>query len=159
MYVGQVCFALRAGPSPLYNNTMIQIFTDGGSRGNPGPSALGVSIQKDGKILTAFGKTLGVTTNNIAEYSAAVSALGWIVSHKDELEEKEEIFFYADSELLISQITGIYRIKNANLRELLFTLRSLEAQIERPIHYRHIPREQNKAADRQVNIALDGQSS
>jgi len=135
---------------------MVQIFTDGGSRGNPGPAALGVHITKDDAPLVSFGKTLGVATNNIAEYSAAVAALSWILEHKDLLKKDEEIFFYADSQLFISQITGIYKIKNAALRELLFTINRLQVEIGHTIHYRHIPREQNKLADRQVNLALDG---
>lgn len=134
---------------------MIQIFTDGGSRGNPGPSALGVHITKDNTPLISFGKTLGITTNNVAEYSAAIAALSWILEHKQDLEPQEEIFFYADSQLLISQITGVYKIKSATLRELLFTINRLQVEIGHPIHYRHIPREQNKLADKQVNLALD----
>lgn len=138
---------------------MIKIFTDGGSRGNPGPSALGVHIAKDDKPLVSFGKTLGITTNNIAEYSAAVAALSWILEHKDEVDAGEEIYFYADSQLLISQITGIYKIKSAPLRELLFTINRLQGEIGHKVHYRHIPREQNKLADKQVNLALDNASS
>jgi len=138
---------------------MIEIFTDGGSRGNPGPSAYGVHITKNKEPLISFGKTLGVTTNNIAEYTGAVAALTWIRDHKDTVAQQEEIFFYADSQLLISQITGVYKIKSAPLRELLFIINSLQVEIGNPIHYRHIPREQNKLADRQVNLALDGLSS
>lgn len=135
---------------------MVQIFTDGGSRGNPGPAALGVHITKDNHTLISFGKTLGIATNNIAEYSAAVAALSWIVEHKQELAKDEEIFFYADSQLFISQITGVYKIKSAPLRDLLFTINRLQTEIGHPIHYRHIPREQNRLADKQVNLALDG---
>jgi ribonuclease HI len=134
---------------------MIRIFTDGGSRGNPGPAALGVYIEKNNTELTAFGKTLGITTNNVAEYSAAVAALTYLVEHDDAIADEEEIFFFADSQLLISQITGIYKIKSAPLRELLFTIKGLERQLKKPVHYRHIPREQNKKADKQVNLALD----
>ncbi len=136
---------------------MIEIFTDGGSRGNPGPSALGVHIVKNKSALVSFGTYLGHTTNNVAEYSAAVAALQWFVDHPESLSDEVELFFFADSQLLISQITGVYKIKSPHLRELLFTLMQLEATIKKPIHYRHIPREQNKAADKQVNICLDGQ--
>jgi ribonuclease HI len=115
---------------------MIKIFTDGGSRGNPGPAALGVHITKDDTPLVSFGKTLGVTTNNIAEYSAAVAALSWILEHKETVGVDEEIFYYADSQLLISQITGVYKIKNANLAQLLRTIKQLEKDIAHPIHYR-----------------------
>jgi ribonuclease HI len=135
---------------------MIKIYTDGGSRGNPGPAALGVHITKDDTPLVSFGKTIGIATNNIAEYSAAVAALSWILKQKQQLTEGEDIFYYADSQLLISQITGVYKIKNANLAQLLITIKGLEKEIGHPIHYRHIPREQNTLADRQVNLALDG---
>lgn len=134
---------------------MIRIFTDGGSRGNPGPSALGVYIEKDGKKLAGFGKTLGINTNNFAEYSAAKAALQWLVDHKEVVEKNEPILFSADSQLFISQITGLYRIKMPHLRELLFAIRALEAQLPSAIQYRHIPREQNKIADGFVNQALD----
>lgn len=134
---------------------MIHIYTDGGSRGNPGPAALGVYIVKDQTPLVSFGKTLGVTTNNIAEYSAAVAALSWILEHKEVLAPDEEIFFYADSQLLISQITGVYKVKSAPLQQLLITFHHLAKEIAHPIHYKHIPREQNTLADKQVNLALD----
>jgi ribonuclease HI len=137
---------------------MIQIFTDGGSRGNPGPSALGVYITKNNQQLIAFGKALGVATNNIAEYSAAVAALSWLLEHQEELLDEQEIFFYADSQLLISQITGVYKIKNEALRDLLITIKRLEKALQKPIHYKHIPREQNKQADKQVNLALDNRT-
>ncbi len=138
---------------------MIKIYTDGGSRGNPGPAALGVHITRDNAPWISFGKTLGITTNNMAEYSAAVAALSWILEHKENLSSGEEIFFYADSQLLISQITGVYKIKSEHLRQLLGSIHKLEAAIDHPIHYRHIPREQNKLADKQVNLALDNVSS
>lgn len=136
---------------------MIQIFTDGGSRGNPGPAALGVHITKNNEPWISFGKTLGIATNNIAEYSAAVAAFTWIQEHKNDLEKDEEIFFYADSQLLISQITGVYKVKSAPLQQLLILIHTLQKSIGHPVHYRHIPREQNKLADKQVNIALDNE--
>jgi ribonuclease HI len=137
---------------------MIVIYTDGGSRGNPGPSAFGVHIEKNNQPLVSFGKTLGITTNNVAEYSGAVAALSWLLEHEAVLVDEPEIFFYADSQLLISQITGVYKIKNETLRDLLFTIKSLEKALKRPVHYKHIPREQNKLADKQVNLALDNAS-
>jgi ribonuclease HI len=134
----------------------LNIFTDGGSRGNPGPSALGVYIENDkGIVLDEMGKYLGITTNNIAEYSAIVAALEWILQNKARMPQLSKISFYMDSQLASSQLNGLYRIKNPHLRELLFEARQKESQIGLPITYSHVPREQNKKADALVNIALD----
>lgn len=136
--------------------TEINIYTDGGSRGNPGPSALGVYIESVEKVrLAEIGKSLGINTNNFAEYSAIVSGLEWIVENKNTLSSLKQINFYMDSLLAVSQINGLYKIKNSMLRELYFKVKSLEATISIPISYTHIRREKNKNADRLVNLALD----
>ena len=123
----------------------IVIYTDGGSRGNPGPSALGVYIQKSsGEVLARIGKYLGVATNNFAEYSAIVEGLSWALENKQK-EKIEKISFYMDSQLAFSQLSGLYKIKNQ------------EAEIAIPVFYHHIPREKNKQADFMVNLALDNQ--
>ncbi len=133
---------------------MIKVFTDGGARGNPGPAALGVYIcDEKGNALARIGKTIGSTTNNIAEYSAVVEAFDWLVKHP----QKEEIHFFLDSELVYSQIKGIYKVKNEKLRQLLYDIREKEARIKVPIRYFHIRREFNKDADSLVNMALDNQ--
>lgn len=138
----------------------INIFTDGGSRGNPGPSALGAYIENDkGIVLNEISQYLGVTTNNIAEYSAIVAALNWIVENKSQMPNLSKISFYMDSQLASSQLNGLYRIKNPNLRVLLFEARQKEAEIGLPITYSHVPREQNKKADALVNLALDKAAS
>lgn len=136
--------------------TEINIYTDGGSRGNPGPSALGVYIESVEKVrLAEIGKSLGINTNNFAEYSAIVSGLEWIIENKNTLSSLKKINFYMDSLLAASQINGLYKIKNPMLRELYFKVKSLEAMISIPISYTHIRREKNKNADRLVNLALD----
>lgn len=135
---------------------LIKIFTDGGSRGNPGPSALGVHIESEtGETLADIGKTLGINTNNFAEYSAIVEALTWVIDHKSELSNLEKIEFYMDSKLAVMQITGMYKIKNEVLRGLVIDVKQREAEIKLPISYKHIPREQNTKADRMVNLTLD----
>lgn len=135
---------------------ILNIYTDGGSRGNPGPAALGVYIENDnGEMLVEIGKTLGITTNNIAEYSAIVAGLTWILENKEALINLSKINFFMDSNLAASQLNGIYKIKNANLRALFFIAKQREAEIKVPIYYTHIPREENKKADRLVNLALD----
>lgn len=137
---------------------ILRIFTDGGSRGNPGPSALGVYIENDkGLFLDEIGRALGVNTNNFAEYSAIVEGLSWAISHKAQMPSLARINFFMDSNLAASQLNGLYKIKNPVLRELLFSAKQKEAEIGFPITYTHIPREQNKKADRMVNMALDNQ--
>lgn len=134
----------------------IKVFTDGGARGNPGPSAIGVYVtdEKDTKI-AGFGKAIGVATNNVAEYIAVVEALDWIIENKNDFSKTAKIHFFLDSKLVCSQIIGIFKVKNANLRNLLFDVRTREAQINFPIYYKHIPREENTQADKFVNEALD----
>ena len=131
----------------------INIFTDGGSRGNPGQAAIGVYIEDlNGKTLALIGKRLGIATNNVAEYKAVLEALDWVISSG---EQYVKINFYLDSNLVMSQLNGLFKIKNAALRELLFSAKQKETTIKSPITYKYIPREQNKKADSLVNQALD----
>ncbi|MCL4418979.1 ribonuclease HI family protein [Patescibacteria group bacterium] len=135
---------------------VLNIFTDGGARGNPGPSAIGVFIKDgDGKELAGIGKKIGISTNNIAEYKAVVEALDWIINNQHRLSRDAKIYFFLDSNLVYSQVVGLFKIKNPNLRELFFSIKKREAEIKLPIFYKHIPREQNREADRLVNMALD----
>lgn len=131
------------------------IYTDGGSRGNPGPAASGVVISKNGEVIKKIGKTLGVTTNNVAEYTAVVEGLRWVLEHQQEVGEYNGINFYMDSLLLCQQLKGIYKIKQPHLRSLMQTIRELEAKIPASITYTHVRRELNKEADKMVNLALD----
>lgn len=124
-------------------------FTDGGSRGNPGPSASGVVVKSGDTTIVAFGEYLGKTTNNIAEYTAVVRAL----ETARDLGAKE-VDCYMDSELVVKQMKGIYRVKNAGLAPLYLRIRNL-MQSFRAVHFHHVPRERNKEADAQVNIAID----
>lgn len=131
-------------------------YTDGGSRGNPGPAAYGVSITNEkGQVLTEFGEKIGINTNNVAEYTAIIKAFSWILAHKGELDEITEIEARMDSQLACRQLTGIYKVKNDAIRGLYHRVQLLVDELALPILYNHIPREQNTAADRQVNLALD----
>lgn len=134
----------------------MNVYTDGGARGNPGPASIGVYIEddKNSKIFE-FGKPIGVATNNTAEYWAVIEALDWLIKNKLLVERNRDINFYMDSNLVCSQITGLFKVKNSNLRELLFKIREKEAQIKADIRYFHISRERNTKADRLVNLALD----
>lgn len=136
----------------------LNIFTDGGARGNPGPSAIGIYIE-DGNLkkIAGFGRSIGITTNNVAEYKAVIDALTWVIENKKDISLDAKIYFFMDSKLVCSQIIGLFKVKNADLRNLLFSVRDREAQISLPIYYKYIPREQNTKADAFVNEALDAE--
>lgn len=138
--------------------TDIQVYSDGGARGNPGPAAYGfVVLEKNGTVLFEQGKTIGISTNNIAEYSGVIAALTWIdtnISH----ETISSLEVFLDSELVARQLSGQYKVKNETLRNLFYTVKQKEQSIAVPIIYTSIPREKNKEADRLVNMALDNQT-
>jgi ribonuclease HI len=138
------------------SNNFINVFTDGGARGNPGESAIGVYItdEKNNKVV-GIAKRIGVGTNNVAEYKAVLEGLAWISENKEKLIGLTRINFYLDSNLVCSQIRGFFKVKDAKLRDLLFILRQIEQEIKIPIYYEYIPREKNKEADALVNQALD----
>ncbi|OGH24276.1 MAG: hypothetical protein A3B47_04325 [Candidatus Levybacteria bacterium RIFCSPLOWO2_01_FULL_39_24] len=134
----------------------LNIFTDGGARGNPGPAAIGVYISDEkNKKIAGFGRTIEISTNNVAEYKAVIEALDWIIENKKALAENAKIHFFLDSRLVCSQIIGIFKVKNVALKDLLLDVRDREGQICLPMFYKHIPREQNAIADAFVNEALD----
>lgn len=129
---------------------MIQIYTDGGSRGNPGPAAYGFVVISNGEPIHKQNGYIGVATNNIAEYTAVIEALKWLSQNfKD-----KDLQFFMDSQLVVSQMKGIFKVKNANIRDLLLKIRELESNFK-SISVSHVPREKNKEADLQVNLALD----
>jgi ribonuclease HI len=127
-----------------------KLSTDGGARGNPGPAAYGYVLEtEDGTVLDARGETIGVATNNVAEYRALIAGLEKAVELGiDELE------VVSDSELLVKQMQGEYRVKNEALRELNDEANSLERKLGR-VRYMAVRREHNKLADELVNEALD----
>ena len=127
-----------------------RLSTDGGARGNPGPAAYGYVLEaEDGTVLDARGETIGVATNNVAEYRALIAGLEKAVELGiDELE------VVSDSELLVKQMQGEYRVKNEALRELNDEANSLERKLGR-VRYKAVRREHNELADKLVNDALD----
>lgn len=135
------------------------VHTDGGARGNPGPAAVGVvieqyqvSLKEEKKLITQWGKRIGETTNNVAEYKAVIEALLYI---KNAGLKNLQANFYLDSNLVVQQLNGRFKVKNSALRELIVNIRILETEISGIIHYNLIPREQNTRADAMVNAALD----
>jgi ribonuclease HI len=127
------------------------IHTDGGSRGNPGKAAVGVVIE-GGHETIKLGKTIGIKTNNEAEYMAVIAALEEVVAQKI---EAREISFVLDSLLVVNQLKGSYKVKQAHLQELLLQVRRLEQKIGAKMAYNHVLREENREADRLLNEALD----
>lgn len=127
-----------------------RLSTDGGARGNPGPAAYGYVLEgDDGTVLAAEGAKIGIATNNVAEYSALIAGL------EKALElGLDEVEVVSDSELMVKQMTGEYRVKNEALRELSLEAGRLARRIG-SVDYRAVRREQNTLADRLVNEALD----
>ncbi|MGH9325518.1 MAG: acyl-CoA dehydrogenase family protein [Terriglobia bacterium] len=133
-------------------SSFLSIHIDGASRGNPGPAAYAVIIKTaQGRTLTSFSKTLGKTTNNVAEYRALLAALEYAVAHRH-----ERVRLYSDSELLVRQIEGRYKVKSADLRPLHDRAHALILQL-RHFAIVHVPREQNGEADGLANQALDAE--
>jgi ribonuclease HI len=130
------------------------INTDGASRGNPGPASYGFVIRKrGGEILHQEGKTIGVDTNNVAEYSAVLNGLRYVVEHYS-AKAPHTIEIVTDSRLVASQLSGKFKIKNENLKKIFDLIKSMEFDLG-VVSYRNVPREQNFLADRMANIALD----
>jgi probable phosphoglycerate mutase len=132
----------------------VRLFTDGGARGNPGPAAYGYVLEaEDGTVLAAHGEAIGVATNNVAEYRGLVAGLG----RAAEL-QLAEVEVVSDSELLVKQMNGEYRVKNEALRELSVQAARLARQVGK-VRYTAVRREHNELADRLVNEALDSAGS
>ena len=127
-----------------------KLFTDGGSRGNPGPAAYGFVLEaEDGTVLDARGEAIGVATNNVAEYSALVAGLERAVEAG-----VGELEVVSDSELLVKQMRGEYRVKNKALQDLFLDASRVARKIDR-VTYTAVRREHNELADSLVNEALD----
>lgn len=132
------------------------VHTDGGSRSNPGPAAIGIVISNEkGQVLKRFGEYLGQATNNEAEYRAAIFALKKIKSlWGKENAKKSKVDIFADSELLVKQMKGEYKIENTNIQPLFLELWNLTIDFKN-VTFSAVPREQNREADHLVNEALD----
>jgi ribonuclease HI len=127
-----------------------RLSTDGGSRGNPGPAAYGYVLETDdGTVLDARGETIGVATNNVAEYSALLAGLASALDRG-----VTELEVVSDSELLVKQMRGEYKVKNETLRDLVDEAHSLARRLD-AVRYTAVRREHNELADRLVNEALD----
>lgn len=137
----------------MKSHSKLTIFGDGGSRGNPGEAAYGFAVYDQNETLIyGEGKCIGITTNNVAEYTSVINALRWVKTNHSKV---ENVHFKLDSLLVASQMSGKFKVKHPNMIKLFLTAKSLEKELPAQITYSQIPREQNKVADGLVNSALD----
>lgn len=129
---------------------MIRAYIDGGARGNPGPAGYGVRIEDaDRNLIEELYGGLGITTNNVAEYNGLLAALQWAVDHGH-----RKVQVLADSELLVKQMRGEYRVKHPGLQPLAARARLLIGHLDE-VTFQHVRREQNREADRLSNLGMD----
>ncbi len=129
-------------------------YIDGGARGNPGPAGYGVRIeQPDGTLVEEFWESIGVATNNVAEYRGLLAALEWARAH-----DRRDVRVRSDSQLLVQQMLGNYKVKHPGLRPLHAKARLLAHELGR-VAFEHVPRESNTHADRLANAAMDEAAS
>lgn len=134
----------------------LTVYCDGGSRGNPGPAASAfVVYDTNNEIIFQQGFFLGTATNNQAEYQAVVEALKWFSTMNYQLTNQLTLNFYLDSELVVRQITGVYKIKDLNLQKLNSEIQKIINNLKLKIKFINIPRENNSQADLLVNQTLD----
>ncbi len=130
------------------------IYTDGASRGNPGHASYGFTISDEkGELIYQEGKYIGIATNNVAEYMAVLKALKYV---EKEFSSKTpvQIELFADSMLVVKQLSGQFKLKNEKLKVFFDQIKILELSYER-VFYNYIPRQRNKLADKLANLALD----
>lgn len=128
---------------------MYKLFTDGGSRGNPGPAGIGGVLYENNKLIDKFSEYIGATTNNQAEYRALLSGLELAKKHKVDILE-----CFLDSELVVKQLKKEYRVKDKDLAVLFVKVWNISLDFKK-ITFTHVMREKNQEADMLVNIALD----
>ncbi len=137
----------------------LTINTDGGSRGNPGPSAIGVVCLSDTEQVFQLSEYIGITTNNVAEYTAVLKSLEYLIANEI---SASNVSFFLDSELIVKQLQGLYKIKQPHLQELNSLVKQKIEILKnknslREISFTHVLREKNKEADHLVNLSLDSQ--
>jgi len=135
------------------------IHTDGGSRGNPGPAAIGVVIEGDLIVRKEYGEHIGVATNNEAEYQAVIFGLRKLKQLIGNVRaEKSQVVFYMDSELLVKQLSYQYKVKEENIQKLFLEVHNLRLDFGK-VEFKHILRGKNVEADKLVNQTLDREES
>ena len=135
---------------------MLKVYTDGASRGNPGLAGAGIIIlDEKGIVISEVKKFLGVKTNNAAEYSALILSVEAIRNIASNIKENNEVCFYSDSQLMVNQITGRYKVKDPGLSKLYEEFISKVKSMKLKYTAVHIPRNENKLADKLANRAID----
>jgi ribonuclease HI len=133
---------------------LIIIHTDVGSRGNPGPAACAFVAESKEVTIVGKSKFLNINTNNVAEYEGVILALEWLLNNRMNY-SNDEVLFLLDSELVVKQLNGLYKIKKQELQLLNLKIKKYINELKIDIYFRNVPREQNKAADLLVNQELD----
>ena len=129
---------------------MITVYIDGGARGNPGPAGYGVRVEDAaGTMIDELYGGLGVATNNVAEYNGLLAALKWAIAH-----DQRDVHVRSDSELLVKQMRGEYKVKHPGLQPLYAQARLLAVKLDR-VRFEHVRRDLNKEADRLSNLGMD----
>lgn len=136
-------------------STTLKIYSDGGSRGNPGPSASAFVVINNDKIIYKGSKCIGVKTNNEAEYYGVIIALEWLKKNRKLFSDSLKVNYYLDSELVTRQILGVYRVKVDNLKPLISKVKLLLKDIKTDVSFFSVPREKNKIADFLVNKEIN----
>lgn len=135
---------------------VLQIYTDGGSVNNPGQAAYAFVLFQDSVMIFSYGERIGVATNNVAEYTGLIKAFEKVkeLMAGGKLAGLSQIYVYSDSSLMVNQLNGLFKVKNAAIREFIMKVRILESELKTPIQYIHILREKNALADSLVKKAL-----
>ncbi len=134
----------------------LSVYTDGGALNNPGPAASAYLVYQGTKLLVKGNKAIGINTNNIAEYTALILALQKLKELKSNglIPPTANIVCYSDSLLMVSQLNGAYKIKNAQIKKLVAMVHRLKEEVAVPVSHAHIPREKNQEADDLVKQIL-----
>lgn len=134
----------------------VKVYTDGGSKGNPGPAAIGIVFYDEhDRVLFAHREDIGIETNNTAEYRAVMKAYELLISTLKPQYPIEKVEWHADSLLVVQQLKGVYKIKQAHIQTYVDQIRVYEKELGLPVSYTHVMREKNKLADALVNDAVD----
>lgn len=131
---------------------ILSIHTDGGSKGNPGPSSIGILISSPDGELQRYREDIGIATNNVAEYTAvsrAFDLVGTLITERGL--DVTALNFYSDSQLIVRQLSGIYKVKNPGMKTLVNQVKEKELRLGIPVTYTSVPREENTVADALVN--------
>lgn len=134
---------------------LLMIYTDGGSSGNPGRAAFAYVFSLDGLVILKHSERVGLATNNFAEYAGLFSSLEKALQLiKNQKIVVNKITVFSDSNLMINQVNGLFKVKNGKIRDFIMKIRVLEGEIKVPVVYQHIPREKNQLADSLVKKTL-----